>query len=117
MFTERLEHQLPIDTVKVSLHIEIEHPVVAPAALASCAYRIDCRLAGPVAVGIGRKHRLQDRLQVTSGDLLGDSVGHSWNTQWPHTDAVPLWNIDPPHRRRKVTPRRQPVPELIEAVF
>src|SRR6185295_16735835 len=57
MFTERLEHQLPIDTVEVGLALKIEHPVVAPAELASCAHRIDCRLAGPVAVGAGMGHR------------------------------------------------------------
>ena len=50
------------------------------------------------------KHRLQDWLQVTPGDFLGDSVGDSWNTQRPDASTIPLWNVDPPHRRRKVTP-------------
>src|SRR5580704_15420018 len=30
--------------------------------------------------------------------------------------TVCLRNIDPPHRRRKIAPRRQPVPQLVEVV-
>ena len=104
MVTDRLEHQLPIDAIEVGLHIEVEHAVVTPTALASCAHRIDCRLAGPVAIGVGMKHRLQDGLQVTTGDFLSDSVSDSWNTQRPNATTIPLWNVNPPHRRRKVTP-------------
>src|SRR5215475_9978478 len=104
MLADRLEHQLPINTVEVGLDVEIQHPVIAPAALTSRVHGIDRRLAGPVAIGVGVEHRLQDRLQVTSGDFLGDSVSDSWNTQRPNATTIPLWNFDPPHRRRKVTP-------------
>src|SRR5919201_3459749 len=83
MLADGSEHQLPIDAVEKSLDIEIEHPVVAPTALTSRAHGIDRRLAGSVAVGVGVEHRLQDRLQVTSGDLLGDTVSDSWNAQRP----------------------------------
>src|SRR5262245_40203168 len=117
MFADRLEQQLPINTVEVGLDVEIEYPVVAPAALSRCAHGIDRRFAGPVTVGVGMKHRLQDRFQVASSDFLGDSVGHSWNTQRPDATTIALRNIDPPHRRRKVTPRRQPVPEFVEVVL
>src|ERR1700751_2623561 len=74
MMTDRLEQQLPIDTVEVTFDVDVEHPVVAPAALTSLAYGIDRRSAGPVAVGLGVEHRLQIRLQVASGDLLGNTV-------------------------------------------
>src|SRR6516225_1054723 len=37
MLADRLEHQLPINTVEVGLDVEIERPVVAPAALTSRA--------------------------------------------------------------------------------
>ena len=103
MMTDRLEHQLPIDAVEEALDVEIENPVVAPAALASLAHGIDRRFAGPVAVGVGMEHRLQDRLQVATGDLLGDAVGNRWNAQRPRA-AIRFRNIDPPHRRRKVAP-------------
>jgi len=42
------------------------------------------------------KHRLQDRLQVPSGNFLSDSVGNRWNAQRPDTTTIPLWNVDPP---------------------
>src|ERR1700674_4866141 len=115
MLADRLEEQLPVDTVEEGAYIEIEHPVVAPAALASLAHGINCRFAGPVAVGVGVEHRLQNGLQVTTGDLLGNAVGDSWNPQRPRP-AICLRNTDPQYRRRKIAPRRQPVPELVEVV-
>src|SRR5689334_17575270 len=47
MMTDCLEQQLPIDTVEVALYVDIEHPVVAPAALTGLAYGIDRRSAEP----------------------------------------------------------------------
>src|ERR1700730_17169421 len=73
------------------------------ATLTSCAHGIDRRFAGAIAVGIGMEHRFQDRLQVASGDLLGDAVSHRRNAQRSRP-TIRLWNIDPPHRRRKVAP-------------
>src|SRR6516165_2946613 len=93
----------------------VEHPVVAPAALTGLAYGTDRRSAGPVAIRVGVEHRLQIRLQVASGDLLGDTVGDRRNAQRARA-TVCLRNIDPPYRRRKIAPRRQPVPELVEVV-
>jgi hypothetical protein len=46
------------------------------------------------------KHRLQDWLQITPGDFLGDSVGNSWNAQRPDAITIPLRNFKPPYRRR-----------------
>jgi hypothetical protein len=101
--TDSPEHQLPIDAVEEALDVEIEHPVVAPTALASHVHSLDCRFAGSVAVGIGMKHRLHDRLQVAPGDLLSDAVGNRRNAQ-RSLPATCFWNIDPPHWRRKVAP-------------
>ena len=103
MTTDGLEHQLPIDTVKVSLYVEVEHPVVAPAALTGRAHGIDCRFTGPVAIGVGMEHRFQNGLQVSTGNFLGDAVSDSWNAQRART-AIRLRNIHSPHRRRKVAP-------------
>src|SRR5262249_46898673 len=96
-----------------TLNVEVEHPVVAPTALTSRAHGIDCRRAGSVAVGVGVKHRLHNRLQVASGDVLSDAVRNCWNAQQSRP-TIRLWNVDPPHRGRKVAPGRQPVPELVE---
>src|SRR5471030_515741 len=70
MTTDRPEHQLPIDAVEIGFYVEIEHPVVAPTALTSLAHGVDRRSAGPVAIGIGVEHRLQNGLQTPTGDLL-----------------------------------------------
>src|SRR4029077_19071582 len=79
MTTNRPEHQLPIDAVKIGFYVEIEHPVVAPAALTSLAHGIDRRFAGPVTISVGVDHRLQTRLQVATGNFLGEPVSDSWN--------------------------------------
>ena len=47
---DSLEQQLPIDAVKEAFDVEIKHPIVAPAALTSCAYGIKRRSAGPVTI-------------------------------------------------------------------
>src|ERR1019366_940583 len=103
MMTDRLEHQLPIDTVEVSFDVDVEHPVISPAALTGLTHRIDRRSAGPVAIRVGVEHRLQTRLQRAAGDLRGDTVCARWNAQGTHT-AFRFRNIAPPHRRRKVAP-------------
>src|SRR5215475_9547157 len=113
MTTDRPEQQLPIDTVEISFDIEVEHPVVSPAALTGLAHSIDGRFAGSVAVGVRMKHWLQNWLQVTMDDFLGNAVGDSWNTQRPRT-APCFRNIDPPHPRRKVAPRGHAIPEFVE---
>src|ERR1700747_3326872 len=95
--------------------LDVEHPVVAPTALTSSAHGVDRRFAGPVAIGVGMERRLQTRLQVATGNFLCDTVSDSWNARRART-AIHLRNIHASHRRRKVAPRRQPVPELIEVV-
>ena len=103
MLANRLEHQLPIEAVKETLNVEIEHPVVAPAALTSRAHGIDRRLAGSVAVRVRIEYRLKHWLQVSADDFLCDAVRHRRNAQRAHATAR-FWNIDPPYRRRKVAP-------------
>src|ERR1700745_1957432 len=91
MVTDRPEQQLPINAVKESAHVEIEHPVVAPAALTSGLHGIDCRLTGSVAIGIWMELRLQNGLQISTDNSLGDPVSDCWDTQRSHA-AVRLWN-------------------------
>src|SRR5262249_4788867 len=101
MTTDSLEQKLPVDAIEEALDVEIEHPVVAPAALASLVHGIDRRFAGPVAIGVGVERRLKYRLQVASDDLLGDAIGHRRYVQRSRS-AIRLWNVDPPYRRREV---------------
>ena len=103
MMTNCLEHQLPINAVEIGLYVDVEHPVVPPAALTSLTHGVDRRFAGPVAIGVGMEHRLQTRLQVATDNFLGDTVSNRWNAQRPRS-AIHLRNIHPSHRRRKVAP-------------
>ena len=93
MFADSLEHQFPIDAVEEAFDVEIEHPVVAPTALASREHRIDRRFSGPVAIGVAVKQRLHDRLQIASSDFLGYAVGHGWHDCFElHFFPVRLWD-------------------------
>ena len=98
------EHELPIETVEEGADVEVEHPVVAPATLTRRRHGRDGRLARPVAVGIGVEHRLQDRLQIATGDLLGDTVGDGGNAEHSLAAAISLRNGNLPHGRRKIAP-------------
>jgi hypothetical protein len=66
MMTDCFEQQLPIDAVEVAFYVNVEHPVMPPAALTCCAHGIDRRTAGSVAIGVGMEHRLETRLQITA---------------------------------------------------
>src|SRR5262249_36049785 len=92
MMADGLEQQLPIDAVEEALDVEIEHPVVAPAAHTSCAHGINCRSAGPVAIGIGVEYRLEMWLQETTGDFLGDAIRYrrATGSHVPHKSLVEL---------------------------
>ena len=58
---------------------------------------------------------LQFRLKIPLDHRLGDSVGNSGNSQWPES-ASSLLDVHALHRRREVTARRHPIPELVEIV-
>src|SRR6201998_62696 len=61
------------------------------------------------------QHPFTPRPQVPPGDLLSDAIGDRRDAQRARA-TVRFRNIDPPHRRRKVASRRQPVPQLVEVV-
>ena len=103
MMPDRLEQQLPIDAVEVAFYVDVEHPVIPPAALTCRAHGIDRRAAGSVAVRAGVERRLKTRLQITTSDFLGDAVCNRRNSQRAHA-AVRLRYLHSPHRRRKVAP-------------
>src|SRR6476620_66676 len=50
MMPDRLKQPLPIDAVEIGLYVDIEHPIIPPAALTGLAHGIDRRSTGPVAV-------------------------------------------------------------------
>ena len=61
--------------------------------LASGVHRFDGRFAGSVAVGVNMKHRLHDRLQIASGNLLSDAVSNCRHTPSElHSYPIDLWD-------------------------
>jgi len=117
MFADRLQEQFPINAVEVTPHVDIEHPVVPPASLTGLPNCVNRRPARSISIGAFMEDRFQDGLQVPLDDFLGNPVRDRRNPQWSgFCLAIALRNIDPPNRWRKVAPRSQSVPELVEVV-
>ena len=115
VLAHRPHQQIRIDAVEEALDVEIKNPVTTPASLPRHADRIERRFAGSVSIGVRVEAWLHQRLQVPLDHHLGDAVGDRGNPQRPRL-AIALRYVDPPHRRRKVAARRQPIPELVEVV-
>jgi hypothetical protein len=96
-----------------ALDVDVEHPVGAPASLASRPDGVDRRPAGTITVGVGVERRFQQRLQVSSDHLLRDTIGDRRDTQRARSAACFRY-VHPAYRRGHVAARRQSVPELIE---
>jgi hypothetical protein len=109
----RFQDEVPRDGVEERPDVDIEHPVVAPTALAAHPQRVVRRTAGPIAVGVLVEHRLHAGFQVPAHDRLGDPVRDSRHPEHPRA-AVPLRYLHRTHRRREIRPRRQPIPELVQ---
>ena len=104
MMADSLEQQLPFDAVEEAFDVQIEHPIITPAPLTRCTHGIECRSAGPVAIGIGVKYRLQMWLQEATGDFLRDAIRYRRDAQRARA-AVRFRNFHSPHRRRKYADR------------
>ena len=59
---------------------------------------------------------LHQRLEDHLHDRLRHAVGHCRNAQWARA-AITLRYLDEPHRRRKIRPRRHPIPDLVEVAL
>ena len=81
--------------IKERSDIQIDDPVGFPASLSRHAYRIECRAAGSIAVGVGVEMRFHQWLQDHLGDRLPYAIGNGWHTPSElHSIATGLW--DPP---------------------
>ena len=117
VFADRTHQQIGIDSVEEALDVEIQNPRITPASLPRHADRIERRFAGPVPIGVLVEAGLHQRLKLSLDNRLSDAVGDRGNTQWPRPSSpIPFRYIDPSHRRRMITARRQPIPELVEVV-
>ena len=64
---------------------------------------------------------MEDRLglffQPPGRDRLGDSVRDCGHTEHPRSSAMRFRYFHRQHRRRKIAPRRHPIPDLIQVVL
>src|SRR5919201_2669076 len=61
------------------------------------------------------EYRFHLRLQIQPHDRLGDAVRHGGHAKDPDLALLVLLGyFDRPYRRREVTPRGEPIPELVE---
>src|SRR6202158_3120708 len=97
MCRQCLKEQLMWNCVEERLDVEVEYPVVSPAALTRRTHGIDRRAAWSVTVGVRMEQRVQSRLQIPADNLLRDSIRPRWDPQRPRP-APPLRNVHPPHR-------------------
>ena len=56
-----------------------------------------------------------ENCRIPAGNLLGDAIRNRRNAQRARA-AIRLRYVHPQHRQRKIAPRGQPVPELVEVV-
>jgi hypothetical protein len=105
-----------IQIVKEPLDVHIQNPVGLPTPSPGHSHCLNRRLSRAVPIGILMEIRLQQRLQVPLDNHLGNPIRYRRDAQRPLAPTF-LRNLHHPHRRRKITPRRHPIPELIEILL
>ena len=113
----RLCDEVPRHGVEELLDVEIDHPVVFPAPLPAHLHRVQGRLLRPVAIRVRVEPGFRPLSEVHGHHRLGDPVCDSRHAEHPDPAPMGLWDLDRPHRGRKVRPRAHPVPDLVEVVL
>jgi len=101
--------------VEAPFDVQGEDPVRAPTPLPGSAQGLYGRLARSRALRVRGKRRLEPRLEGQGDDGLGKTSGHGWHASHPLPTA-PVGDRHRAPRWRKVTPRRQAMPALLEVV-
>ena len=96
--------------------IEVEHPVLVPATLASHGQRVVGTSPRPVPVAVGVEDRLKLLFQQHRGRGLSHPVCHIRHTENPGPGPMILRYLNGSHRPREIAPRRHPIPQLVEVV-
>src|SRR6516165_6622587 len=104
-----------IQIVKETLDVQIDDPVGTPAPLPGRRHRVQGRLAGTIPVRVVMETRLDYRLQMRLDDHLRHPISDRGYPQRPQATRG-LRNLDETHRRREVTPRGHPIPDLVEVI-
>jgi hypothetical protein len=85
VLAHRAQNQPMVKVVKEPSNVEVNHPVLAPAPLARCRYRIMCRLFHSISIGVVVKIRLYQRLQIFLDNRLRNPIRHGRYAQRSHT--------------------------------
>jgi hypothetical protein len=101
------------NAVEERLQVQVQDPILSPAALPADPDRIQRRPPRPIPIGVRVEHWLHPRLKVSVHDGLGDPIRDRRHPEHPRA-AVPLQYLHRAHRRGHIAPRRQPIPELVE---
>ena len=99
----RFENEIPRDAVEKRLQVQVQNPVLSPAALPADPDRVKRRASRPIPIGVRVEVRLHPRLQVPGHDGLGDPVRDSRHPEDSRA-AVPLRYLHLAHRRREIAP-------------
>src|SRR3954467_7268498 len=113
MAGHRLFNQVVWNRVEERLDVQIDDPIEFPAALARRSHRVKCRPAGTIPIGSGVEYRLHLRFQCHLHDRLRDAISNGGNTQRADP-AIGFRDFHEADGRRKVRPRRHPIPDLEE---
>src|SRR6266498_1091442 len=102
-----------VQAIKERADIEVQDPLVSPAALPGLFDCLERRAPRAIAVRVRMKLAFCDGPQVHRDDGLRYAVSHGRNTEFTYT-AVTLWNLHLKNRRREIRPRGETVPDAIE---
>src|SRR5450759_1426748 len=116
VFLHRPYQQILRDVIEETLDVQIYNPVIAPASLPRLPDCVQGRLPRSIPVGIRMEQRVHRRLQSRLHHHLRNPIRHGWYAQFPFP-TVCFRYFNRPHRRRKVTARRHPIPDLVQVPF
>src|SRR5277367_4295972 len=115
MVAHSTHQKFPVDFIKETSDVKVQHPVVTPASLPSHSQCIMGRPPGAIPIGVFMEHRLQYWLQISLYYRLGDAIRDSRNSERPRT-SLSLRYVNPAYCRREITAGRHPVPDPIKIV-
>jgi hypothetical protein len=103
--------------IRAFLDVQINHPVGLPTPVPTHPHRVQRTTTRPIPVRIGMEDLLHSRLQVHGHHRLRNSVRDRGHTEDPDPISTRFRYFHHPHRRREITARREPIPQLEKVPF
>src|SRR5918996_2596132 len=112
----RINDQPMRHRIEKRLDVTVHDPVELPAPRPGDLQRVMRATPRPVRIRVIVKDRLNDLLQLGRDHRLSDPVRHHRGHPQRADPAALLRDLHQLDRRREITPRRQPVPQLVQVV-